>query len=345
MRRWVLLLGLVACADHDGPSNVPYTPLNEVEQRYHVAECQRFVRCGLVTDQATCEATTTDALRSSISPMLINDLYANHLAYDGGMVDACIAAVANASCSPFDVAVRDPITTCVEAAITARGQTGDACETNDACISGACATCNVVDECCMGMCVDSPSGTAPVKNAPLGASCKGNVTCAAGLQCDYATTMTCQPLSPEGADCPGQVLDGGAVPNTCADGLFCDFSLHCARPDPTSCANTGVCADISTGCNANTGMCIPIPNTVGGSCGATGCAPGLACGSTNQCVALSSTNQPCGQGCADYGTYCDVMNHDPPICVPWSKSGALCNDNDACASGWCDEYATCSDCN
>jgi len=328
---------LVACSDHE-PSG-PYAPLDQLDALLQHAECTRDVRCGMFPTQAACESTIERGNPNLLlSPELTHERDAGHLIYDGARVQACLDAIANASCSPYAAALFDPIEDCVRRSIKPLLANGETCEHDWACISGACEGCDWVDTCCSGTC-GPPSYQRVVIDVPIGGACGSFGVCAEGLFCDDNGDQTCKPLIAEGQPCTEQGGTGETYFLRCAAELTCDEATGVCKPPPglgEHCVFQ--CSSIALICN-DTGTCVA--QTAEGDA----CLNGNDCPAWLACIAGKCTAEGIGAPCPCAGSneYCGGTDPQNPICEALHADGDACTEFWQCESGFCDS-GRCSRC-
>jgi hypothetical protein len=263
-------------------------PLAELGPRVTTALCMYDVRCGVMPDQATCEAAEpADTAR------LVADVQAGRIVYDGAKAAQCLSAEASAICGFSDDAAfaAEPCGEIFTGTIAA----GGACAYDNECVSQTCTTagnCIPGVTCCVGSCQPG------VGQLASGAACQplsGASPCPQGSSCqaDASGGATCRPLVAAGQPC--------ANFGDCVAGAQCD--------------KTGTAP----------GTCVAFP-TEGQPCDPAGppCSPAseFCDGATSKCAPRLGVGAACpaGQGCALYTT-CDLTTMK---CVAKGARGAAC---------------------
>jgi hypothetical protein len=298
--------------------------LADLPTRIVDVECPIAVRCGEFPDQTTCRT----ALHPDIGQEQA-DVAAGTVKYDAAQAAACLDAINSAlgSCENSGQTSNQALAAC-DAVFTGTVAAGGTCFRGYECASGHCdLTACASAGCCPGTCAaGGPTGV------PLGGTCTGLATCAAGTFCD-GITMLCMPLLPAGSPCTDDL--------SCAAGLVCLVSgtaptapQVCAAPpaEGAPCSiQDGYCALTTDFCDPATSTCKP-RLAVGSDCDTTitdGCVNDAACMNvqvgvtgvlTSKCVALGRVGDPClmmfgclrGLECGTGGT-CQVRAPDP-IC-------------------------------
>ena len=249
----------------------------------------------------------------------------------------------------------------------------DACTTQDACVSGACAGTEVVceaSECETASC-DAGTGKCVVNAIDDGATCSDGDPCTTGDACAagdcVGAAVDCTSL--DGA-CVTGVCDAGSgecVPTAAEDGAECDDEDACTSGDLCAggtCSGQALeCGDLDTpcgfgGCDVATGTCV-LQVLEDGS----GCDDSDACTAGDTCVGGTCSGTPpdcsdldgdcvvgacdgatggCVEAVAEDGTTCDSGE---PCTVGAVCSGGVCGGDtidctgldDACNFGICDE--------
>lgn len=253
----------------------------------------------------------------------------------GGNPNDCVVCNATpGSCTPLDGV------TCND---------GNACTSNDACITGACigvtVLCDDGNPCTADACdkvlgcttPPAPNGTACNDNnacttsdtcqggtctgsAPLpcddGIYCNGTETCSAQFGCQAGTPVVC---ADDGRSCTAEFCDEGlkacrtvVQDSLCSNGLFCDGAEKCDPTNPSSNATTGCTAGTPPTCND------------GISCTTD------ACNESQKKCTFTASNAACSDGNACNGTeICDAASG--------CKSGTpiTCNDGVYCTTDSC----------
>lgn len=336
MNKLAVVLALVFAACGGGSS----LSLEEFPQEIRDAYCKNLVRCGVVKSVDTCQNASLGGYEFSlhVSATTLAVFDGGKAKFDGGKAQACVDAIAAASCDLTDEVQRGlsllPDLVLPEACgqvATGTLHAGDACTASPECISQGCRIprCNMA--CCSGTCVGD---TAPVI-AKAGESCQG-ARCASGTFCNGAV---CTALKAAGATCTGF--------DECDYGLACIVSGTtgtCIKLPHTGDACTDFCTDFGSICDPTSKKCVSV--VLGGdaclgqgdasncsavySCDGGRCSSGLALGAT--CTV--------DDRCADFQAFCDFPNGaNAGTCVLPKPNGGSCVLNRDCDSSLCD-FAT-----
>jgi hypothetical protein len=311
--RWSLaVLAVCACGD-----NVVGTPFSEFEAASDRARCERFVRCGLFTDNDACNGFFRKRPDIDLAAAVARGI----VRYSGPAADECLAALAAQSC---DTSSRDARTQPAACAEMFRGsvKTGDACALDEECASGVCAlpTCN--QACCTGTCHAR-------RASAIGDACELDVDCTGDAFC--GGDKLCHALGAVGIDCERD--------------NECDYGLACIGPSqlmPGNCrAQPRIgepclylrCGELGATCTAGTCVALGLP---GAPCtSAKDCSPFAVCDtSTGACATVPSLGEPCTVGCAGEA-WCDAS--DTHLCSTPKPINSMCSSDDQCASLFCDE--------
>lgn len=313
MRRFVLAIALLAgCGDDDGGGG-PLTA-NGLPGAYINTICNTLVRCGIVSDVATCRGLDFE---EEIDPELLVAVENGTVLFDESEARLCLASLAGATCTQDALEADSGHCDLVFSGTVAAG---GACAINAQCISQQCSmTSCPVEGCCIGTCVGD---TAPLPTL-IGDSC-ANEGCDEGF-CDQ-TTLICTARQPAGASCTD---DNQCISDNC--GLVCTDLPGLGEPcmlgsGGAQCNSIGLYCGASSTCEAFA--------LEGEACGQT-----VACSPFYQCVAGSCTLLPTlgdtctldSRGCID-NSWCDPATLR---CAAPQADGATCQDNDECA-GRCD---------
>jgi hypothetical protein len=294
----VVLLGLsLAACD-----NAYTTSDKETCELLAQADCTRLDQCifhGVVDrfgDEDTCEKIYTARCKAQFE--------ANHTGEHSSETEACVAALAPASCADVE------------------DDTVDACQSSPG-TAGIGAACAFSTQCGTAFCALDTNGNCgtcqQLSNAGDDCSAHG---CSPGFEC-VPSTMTCQPRS--------------APDGSCSASEPCAFALSCVTPAG---ASTGTCVaarqvagypcdatlENGPGCDVNSGLtCDPSTNTCIALTYATAGQPcGLVSGTTVACEKKSSCH---GASATTAGT-----------CVAFAAPGAKC---DTVAGPDCEPLAVC----
>ena len=310
-------LGLVACGD-----NTPGLTLGALESSRRAAECERYVRCGVFADAATCSAY----FRKDIDPSLPAAVAAGKVQFDPLAAAACNDALAARSCDATTSEVRAVPEVC-KAVLVGTIAAGATCLDDRECGTGRCdAPACAPDACC-------PGGCAPfVAPAKLDAACTPEIGCVDGAFC--GADKSCHALVVAGGDCDADAH--------CAAGLACigptDLQAGTCRALPRlgeSCPYQR-CAEIGARCDASQ-HCVPI-GTDGATCTDDAeCSEFYECDpASHRCTDQPGLGQPCTGRCAGEA-YCDFSSGSTGVCHPPQPSAAPCLSDDQCASEYCAE--------
>lgn len=204
------------------------------------------------------------------------------------------------------------------------------------------AACNVDADCANGFC---RSGTCD-PNGEAGDACSSSSDCRWPLGCLGSTCTERRALGEpctDASDCAGFIchtdgLCGRPLGASCSTGdcrapNHCDGTCLAPLADGASCPSDDACTSGFCDRTAHTCGPRPPPLGMGGTCALTSdCETGLECLSS---VCL----RPCGEGCPS-GEFCD-FDTSPTHCEPARSDGSGCNDDEECASGFCDGSDTC----
>jgi hypothetical protein len=315
--RWLALVVLVGCGGG--------LDFDDYAAAADDARCTYLVRCGLFPDQAACRAYLE---RRRLEPRsLAAAIDAGKTRYDGEAAEACLAALASASCS----AAHEPGEPDVcDAIFTGTGGDGAACAFDAECASNRCVVPACGMACCLGTC--GP----PRTPAAIGQSC-ASTACEAGTFCNV--DQQCQALLGPGAACDdsSQCAYGLGCAGTLLDAIgTCKVLPALGQPCPEL-----VCGDIGAVCSA------------GGTCVAAG-LPGDPCASAAdcsfyytcdgaQCVAYPTRGQSCTSLCSD-DSWCDRPSTEPGTCAAPKPDGSACQLSSECQSRYCDRSGTTGTC-
>lgn len=321
MRRAVAAVAIViGCGDNIQPS----VELAELRAERTSAECERYVRCGLVADHATCVAY----FRQRPIDSLLAAIAAGIVSYDGVAARRCFDALAKLSCDATTREVRIEPPECGAIFVGTR-TANEECALDEECVSGECTTPTCLpDMCCPGVCAGALTevalgdacGSDTVCSADafcgddgvcrslagVGQPCRNEAHCEFGLGCIGATELqagACRALPHIGESCPYQ---------RCAEiGLRCNGAFVCEAfglpgntcTDDSNCSSFSPCE--SSTCVATPGLGMPCTRTCGGEswCNGTECVellqPNEPCGANNECASLYCSEGPIFDFCAE----------------------------------------------
>jgi hypothetical protein len=234
-----LLLGPVfasACSE-EAPAGPGPIPLDSLREELAAATCEQYVRCGIMPDKATCDATQGD-LQATLQ--LLTDAVLGRVTYDPAAARTCVEAIRAYACDGRASALQGLATAC-EGMFVGTVKEGEACLLSDECAGkGYCDVSMCMGgTCCLGKC------TAPPALVAVGGDCTTN-PCVETAYCDQAAMpFTCKARKDNGEACDsvdgckdGQRCDVGGNPQTCyllqARGGQCNPALQqgaCFRYD------------------------------------------------------------------------------------------------------------------
>ena len=310
--KWVALAALLtsACGDDIALPTVAHGELDASATR---AACARHVRCGLVDDEATCEALFRPPWRGT----QLAALASGQVRYDGVAAARCHAALAQVGC---DATARDARTLPAACARVFAGTVplGGRCTLDEACVSGACdAPACAPSTCCAGVCEER------VTALPLGAACDATHACVDDITCGEAGR--CEPRALAGEPCRAEAA--------CAFGLACIGATELqagtcrALPAIGEPCPYGRCAEVGATCAQ--GTCAPLG--LGGAPCTSGaaCSPFLHCDlATRACADLPGLGARCaGAGRCAGEAWCDGTTCQAPL-----ETGAPCAADNECAT-------------
>ncbi|HEY1557185.1 MAG TPA: hypothetical protein VGF94_20255 [Kofleriaceae bacterium] len=315
--RYVRLVGALAVVGACGDAAIPLADLDT--EALH-ARCERFVRCGLFTDQDACEGYFRIVVDVNRQPSMDAGL----VHYDGEAAQRCYSALAAVTCDGTARDARVPPADCAKIFVGTIGD-GDACENDLECKSGRChvdtSACGDAT-CCSGTCASST-------RAASGAACIDSTDCVADTYCGIDDV--CHALGQAGGQC---YVDAN-----------CDYGLRCSGSSPRICepagtlGNTcpnGTCAEIGSVCDAS-GACVTagLPDSNAACASDAECSMYAICDpSMHVCVSYPTLGMPCdSHGCAG-DSYCD-MTATPAACAPPLDDLTPCELNSECASNDC----------
>ncbi len=283
------------------------------------AECDLRVRCGELSSAASCDgffAVSTDTV-------LLAEIDAGKVSYDGEKAQECIDAIKAASCDGTAQDARETPSACLDF-IAGAGKAGAACFTSEECESKMCAQPTCTDACCAGTC------TAVVTPGTAGDPC-ATKACDSGLTCD--NTKHCVALFEAGAPC--------TLFTDCAYGLGClgDPGICGPMPHLGDACPEGQCAELGSYCD-DTHTCSPI-GLLGDPCiTSSDCSRYYRCDTQSlACEELPRTGEMCTGLCSD-GSYCNTATL---VCTALLANGADCSVDSACGSFYCDPSGICGD--
>lgn len=319
MRKLVLAVLVAACgSDSSGP-----IAIDDLDQALIDRYCTTYVQCGVMPDEATCQAYFAKLLQ--LDQDQVAAVKAGKIIYHGDKAAQCIDLIGG-TCDRTDVLgnrtngeVCDEV---YDGTVAADG----ACALNEECISQVCTkgSCGT-NTCCMGTCT---GGTKPMRGG-AGATCADDTDCA-GSFCD-TTTLQCTAYLADGATCNSSSQCQSAV---------CSQTCLPLVADGATCTTTAQCKDIADSCNSQH-VCSRGAARGAACASSSDCAAIDHCDSTMHCAARPVRGDACTTSfdCLD-DSYCDATMH----CAAPLANGATCETSSDCASHYCDTVAmTCAD--
>lgn len=320
MLRFGALLSVAAMAC-SGPS----IAFSDLDQELQQARCERFARCGLFPDEASCMAY----FRVVPDPSLVGAIAAHKVDYHGELAKQCVDATAKQSC---DLTTRDAhlgIKACAEMySGTLVG--GASCSIDAECASGTCElpeTCPEL-QCCTGTCRATQAA------GKAGDSCAKTRDCVDGLVCGQ--DQTCRIPANAGDPCRSDL--------ECGDGLGC---IGAVLPTPGICRalpHAGEpcpyqrCAEENLRCDATTHSCVPVGLT-GDPCPTSAeCAINLECDAAmHLCREFPTLGMPCDGTCGG-DSFCLIADGAiAGTCMALLSNNAPCDGNQQCISAFCED--------
>jgi len=324
--RYVTALGALAAF---GACKSPSLQLQDLDTEAVRARCERFVRCGVFTDQDSCEGFFRIVVDVDRQPSIDAGL----VHYNGEAAESCYTALAAVTCDGTARAARVPPADCSKI-FTGTIADGDSCENSLECKSGRCHidTSSCTTQCCSGTCGSS-------KLAAIGDACIDSTDCVADSYC--GTDDACHALGQAGAQC---YIDAE-----------CDYGLRCAGSAPgTTCQQAGTlgnacpsgqCAEIGSVCDAS-GTCVAagLPGSDAACMSDADCSIYAICDATmHVCVAYPMLGMTCdNHGCAGEA-YCN-MTVMPAVCAQPLDDTMPCDFDGDCATYYCYEGPAFDEC-
>ncbi len=318
MHRALLVAGLLGswtagCAN-------PTLPFEDLDDTALRSRCERFVRCGAVADQESCEAF----FRKRVDRDLAAAVGAGKIRYDGELAKLCYDTLAAMTCDDSARTARIPPQSCARI-FAGTLEVGASCELDRECTTNRCEPiappCGI-GECCPGTCVD-------VVLAAIDEPCATTRDCAADTYCGQE--LVCRPLGVEDAPC---LIDA-----QCDYGLVCDtatFPGACVVPGQLGepCPDAR-CAEVGARCSA--GMCVAT-GLPGDPCTTTAdCSSFAECDdATMRCIATPTVGDSCRSACAGEA-WCDLTARPPGTCRVPGADGEPCKADNECISLYCAE--------
>ncbi|MBK9266918.1 MAG: hypothetical protein IPM54_44985 [Polyangiaceae bacterium] len=306
----VAVASAIGCADEaPGPGPIP---LQELRDELSTATCNQYVRCGLMPDQATCEAAQGD---SRLTLQLLTDAALGRVTYDEAGARTCVEAIRARSCDNLTATQKALADACSKMFVGTIPE-GSSCLFSTECAGGG--TCNVSmcmgsGACCLGVCEKPP---APVA---IGADCTTN-PCVESAYCDASEMPpTCKARKDNGDACDAQ--------GQCKEGMRCDVSgslptcylLSNRNGACNPALEAGGCIRFDDYCHPTDRKCTPLPGdgqpcTEDGQCMAYAhcdagtcrkrpteggaCSDTIDCLGTLECVDMVCAVDPSTQVCA-----------------------------------------------
>jgi hypothetical protein len=276
--------------------------INNLPSEVIKAQCGFAVKCGLMPDEATCEAATAtpEELATTVA-----DVNAGTVKFNSDKLQKCLDDFSGLDCTSIFLGNGSNSEEDCAAVFTGTVALNGACFTDEECVSESCNIPNCGSACCAGTCQPKPQYVAD------GGDCSGGMECVDGDYCFFdsaAGTSTCDPLVADGQPC----TQGGA----CVDGDICVQSASggtCSKPlaigatcDPQAlgacgfaycdttttkctalgkagdaCSDTAPC-ELDNQCDATSGKCVARVGA-GGTCdpSAAQCLGDLTCDQTS----------------------------------------------------------------
>ncbi len=307
-----LVVALAAC-------HSPSVSFDDAQAAELAANCERFVRCGLYVDEATCETDTRQVTDQNLAAAVASGA----IDYDGAQAKQCFDALAAISCDSTTDAARTLPTPCTKI-FSGTVADGDPCAFDGECDGQTCVYPTVCAEgtCCAGTC-QTPTPAA------VGGTCQVTKDCMAPAYC--STDHVCTAL--------GAANDTCFADSECEDGLGCILTAFpgiCKTLPPLggACPDKR-CADIGEVCDAT--MTCVAAGLPGAACTTdSDCSPFAPCDqATKQCADLPDVGLPCTGSCVG-NAWCDLTN-TPGTCKAPLDNLAPCNSDDECDSNFCED--------
>ena len=310
MRRLVFAVAMLAACGGDDDGG-PLT-INSLPGAFVNAQCGALVRCGVITDVATCRSLDNDI---DIDPEVIAAVKNGTVIFNEDEARLCISGFGN-SCDPnrLEGSGDDHCDLIVEGTIAA----GGTCFIDEQCVSQECETVTCPDACCAGTCI----GDAPPVRPRVGESCADVYNCSTGY-CD-TTTFLCTAYKALGQPCEDE--------NECAEG-YCNGTCTAYPQEGQPCVSGETpCGSIGLYCDTTTQVCTPYALD-GETCGTVRCSPAYTC-TGGTCALRPRLGETCDvetNNCIDE-SYCDPATSR---CTAPKPDGASCTSSRECV-GNCD---------
>ncbi|MEP6863531.1 MAG: hypothetical protein ABJE66_23100 [Deltaproteobacteria bacterium] len=306
----VLVLGAASCGSDSGSIAIDDLD-NALISRY----CATYVQCGVMPDEATCEAYFAKLFNSDQN--LVDAVKAGKVTYHGDKAAQCLDEVGGSCDRTALLGNRSSSTACAEVydgTVAADGP----CALDQECISQVCTkTACAANTCCQGTCM---GGTKPTLGG-VGATCASDSDCTDSF-CNV-TSKVCVAYLADGTTCTSSSQCQSAA---------CNQTCQALVADGAACTTSSQCKDIADSCNSQH-VC------------SKGAARGAACTTTNDCAAIDrcDTTMHCaarpvrGGACTTSfdcfdDSYCDATN----TCAAQLANGGACKSNSDCTSRYCD---------
>jgi len=286
----LLCAPMAACGDDVAPPGP--IPLDALRDELAKATCEQYVRCGLMPDSATCDATLGD---SQETLQLLNDAVGGRVTYDAAGGRTCVEAIRARACDNRSGTLKTMGEACDGMFVGTVPEGGpcllaEECSGKSYCDTSMCMGGGV---CCLGACAKQPGLVA------VGGDCTTN-PCVESAYCDEsAMPFTCKARKDNGEACDG--LD------QCKDGMRCDVSGN-----PQTCyllqdrggqcnpaLEQGACFRYDDYCDPTERKCKQLPGD------------GKPCTDDNKCIGYAyCDNGTCkkrpvaGEACPDGGPKC-----------------------------------------
>jgi len=262
------------------------------------AECEHYVHCGYLPDQATCLQYFNTMMTPSTSSLAYS-IDQGRTTISTSNLPACLAAISSSACTVSEASTASVTTACSDIVAGTISSGGD-CIDNDECKSGLeCDRGTCTASCCAGVCV----ATKP--KSDVGGACTSDSTCIDNAYCKQSYNSTSGTIT---GTCQARLAVGMA----CIDYNGCLGSARCVgttgsktcvalAKDGAACSSTGVSCENSASsyCDPVKGTCQPrikdnAPCTIpdGGIALTAGCLNFSEC-KNGVCKRLPKTGEAC----------------------------------------------------
>ena len=278
------------------------------------AYCNAFVRCGVVSDIATCRSLDFDL---DFDPELTVAVNNGTVIFNEREAQLCLAGFGGSCESDRVLDANEHCDLAFEGTVHADG----ACAINEQCISGECNITSCPDACCPGTCV----GDSPPIQLHEGDACFAAGSCIDSF-CSSLSEM-CEAFKNIGETCAGdEECERGYCEGVCT--AYPIEGQPCVADSQES-----ACGHIGLYCNPTTAVCTKYALD-GDACSATvACSPAYQC-TSGACELMSTLGDACNpqlRGCID-DSYC----HPTTLhCTAPAPDGTACGDGTQCV-GECD---------